>query len=94
MTLPRLQVVTLALHLSCAQELLQLVEQLGNSASSAAAQKAASAAAGGAASSGAPSGASAAGGGGDTQPAEQPEVVMALGPAKSPGESSRSSEEL
>ena len=84
----------LALHLLCAQELLQLVEQLGKSASSAAAQKAAGAAAGGAASSGAPSGASAAGGGGDTQPAEQPEVVMALGPATSTGESSRSSEEL
>jgi hypothetical protein len=70
------------------------VEQVGNSASSAAAQKAASAAAGGAASSGSPSGASAAGGGRDTQPADQPEDVMALGPAKSTGELSRSSEEL
>lgn len=69
------------------------MEQLGKSASSAASHVAGSAAVGGAASSGAPSGASAAGGGG-IQPADQPEEVMALGPANNTGELSRSSEEL
>ena len=95
LSIPTWRAMTHAL-LARVQELLQLVEQTGKVASGAASRVGAGDAAAATASSDTSSGSPAAGGDHGPQSTEQPDVMMALGPAKRTGEAAggSSSDEL